>query len=215
MSLASSIRPSPTRSKRGNAVVGCTPPGQDRAASSASGMARLAKIDFKRSTTLPRAMSETGLAGVQVRELRAKDVTACAGILTALPEWFGLAESNREYVDSLCRIPAAVAERETAVIGFVGIEPHNPRSVEILVMAVDPHHHRAGVGSALLAWAEAWCRNADVPWLHVKTRGPSTPDPGYERTRRFYIAAGFDPLFESKTLWGPEDAALILVKRLP
>jgi hypothetical protein len=51
-----------------------------------------------------------------------------------------------------------------------------------------------------------------VRWLHVKTRGPATPDPHYERTRRFYLALGFEPLFESLTLWGPEDAALILVK---
>ena len=52
-------------------------------------------------------------------------------------------------------------------------------------------------------------------WLHVKTRGPSTPDPGCEKTRRFYLAAGFDPLFESLTLWDPEDAARILVESVP
>ena len=27
-----------------------------------------------------------------------------------------------------------------------------------------------------------------------------------------YEAMGFDPLFESRTMWGPEDAALVLVK---
>jgi hypothetical protein len=45
----------------------------------------------------------------------------------------------------------------------------------------------------------------------VKTRGLATPDPFYERTRQLYQAVGFDPLFESQTLWGAEDAALILV----
>jgi hypothetical protein len=39
-------------------------------------------------------------------------------------------------------------------------------------------------------------------------------DPEYEQTRRFYLALGFAPLFESLELWGPENAALILVKHL-
>ncbi len=83
------------------------------------------------------------------------------------------------------------------------------------MIAVDPELHRQGVGTALLAWAEQWCEREGVRWLHVKTRGPSTPDPGYERTRQFYLARGFEPLFESLELWGPEDAALILVRVLP
>jgi len=118
-------------------------------------------------------------------------------------------------VEGLSRQPAAVAELGGRVAGFVSIERHGPRSVEICVMGVDPALHRLGIGGRLVAWVEQWCRSESVPWLHVKTRGPSTPDPGYERTRHFYLAQGFEPLFESLTLWGPEDAALILVKRVP
>ena len=66
----------------------------------------------------------------------------------------------------------------------------------------------------LIDWAEDWCRERSIPWLHVKTRGPSTPDPGYDRTRRFYLAQGYAPLFESLALWGPENAALVLVKHI-
>ena len=44
----------------------------------------------------------------------------------------------------------------------------------------------------------------EVRWLHVKTRGPSTYDEDYERTRRFYLAVGFEVLYESRTEWGPE-----------
>lgn len=36
----------------------------------------------------------------------------------------------------------------------------------------------------------------------------------YERTRAFYLAEGFEPLFESRTLWGEENVALILVSSL-
>ena len=66
----------------------------------------------------------------------------------------------------------------------------------------------------MVAWAESWCSKRAAKWLHVKTRGPSTPDPDYEKTRIFYGAVGFETLFETQDLWGPQDAALILVKRL-
>ena len=79
-------------------------------------------------------------------------------------------------------------------------------------MAVGRELHRRGVGAELVRWAEQWCAGEGVRWLHVKTRGPATPDPGYERTRRFYLAVGFEPLFETLDLWGPQDSALVMVK---
>jgi GNAT superfamily N-acetyltransferase len=147
-----------------------------------------------------------------IRTLEPGDVPACERLLARLPDWFGLEAQNRAYVESLSLFPAVVALQDGEIAGFLALEQHTPESVEIHVMAVEPRLHRKGIGGALAAWAERWCREHDVRWLHVKTRGPATPDPHYERTRRFYLALGFEPLFESLTLWGPEDAALILVK---
>jgi GNAT superfamily N-acetyltransferase len=147
-----------------------------------------------------------------IRTLEPGDVPACERLLARLPDWFGLEAQNRAYVESLSVFPAVVALQDGEIAGFLALEQHTPESVEIHVMAVEPGLHRKGIGGALAARAERWCREHDVHWLHVKTRGPATPDPHYERTRRFYLALGFEPLFESLTLWGPEDAALILVK---
>jgi GNAT superfamily N-acetyltransferase len=147
-----------------------------------------------------------------VRLLRPNDVTACEKLLAGLPDWFGQQESNREYIAGLLSRPSAVVDASGQIAGFVSIERHNARSAEIHVAAVERRRHRAGVGSALVAWTERWCANEGIRWLHVKTRGPSTPDPGYELTRRFWLASGFEPLFETLALWGPQDAALILVK---
>ena len=149
-----------------------------------------------------------------VRELSQSDITECDRILRALPQWFGIEDSNRTYIENLEKFPAAVAEIEGKVVGFVALEYHTPTSVEVHVMAVDPALHHSGIGGGLLSWADARCKEQRVRWLHVKTRGPSTPDAFYERTRRFYRSQGFEPLFESRTLWGEEDAALILVKPL-
>ena len=107
-------------------------------------------------------------------------------------------------------MPSALAENEDRIIGFISLRTHYEHSVEIEAMAIERNFHRRGIGRSLVDWALGWCRSEGVAWLHVKTRGPATPDPGYEGTRLFYQSVGFDPLFESTTLWGPEDAALIL-----
>jgi len=151
---------------------------------------------------------------IAVRELKPPDVAACARILAGLPDWFGMEEANRAYVASLSRLPGAVAERDGRIVGFLALELHNPVSAEIHVMGVELALHRQGVGRELVRWARGASRALGARWLHVKTRGPATPDPGYERTRAFYLAQGFEPLFESRTLWGAENAALILVASL-
>ena len=150
----------------------------------------------------------------KIRKLQMKDIAACERILASLPEWFGLPESNRGFIEGLSRLPAAVAEYEDRVVGFVSIRSHDTRSAEIEAMAIEPNLHRRGVGRSLVDWVVKWCESEGFVWLHVKTRGPETPDAYYEKTRNFYQAVGFDPLFESRTMWGPDDAALVLVRKI-
>ena len=146
------------------------------------------------------------------RALRGEDAPGCGELLGRLPEWFGLPEANADYVEALRSIPGFVAEMDGEVVGFLGIERHAPASAEILVMGVAPGFHRSGIGRELVRLTEGWCVDRSVRWLHVKTRGPSTFDEGYERTRAFYEAVGFEWLYESMTEWGPEDAALVMIK---
>lgn len=82
------------------------------------------------------------------------------------------------------------------------------------MLAVARERHRQGVGTLLLAVAERWARHCNARYLQVKTTGPSHPDPCFEQTRAFYLARGFTPLFESESLWGPDNPALVLVKAL-
>jgi GNAT superfamily N-acetyltransferase len=149
-----------------------------------------------------------------IRGLERHDVSACERVLRALPGWFGIEEANRAYLESLSRLPGAAAEVRGEVAGFVALEESNPLSFEIHVMGVAPASHRRGIGRELVQWARDFSRGRGAHWLHVKTRGPLTPDLGYERTRAFYLAQGFEPLFETLALWGPENSALVLVMRL-
>jgi GNAT superfamily N-acetyltransferase len=149
-----------------------------------------------------------------LRRLETRDVPACERVLRALPDWFGLEDANRAYVESLGRLPGAVAEAGGEIVGFVALEESNSRSFEIHVMGVEPGRHRGGIGRELVRWSRDFALARGAHWLHVKTRGPLTPDPDYDKTRAFYLAQGFEPLFESLALWGPENSALVLVMRL-
>ena len=151
---------------------------------------------------------------IAIRDFVEQDRELCRQVLADLKDWFGIESSNKAYISILGSIPTAVAVVEEDVVGFAALEQHNKDSIELHVIAVKRAYHNRGIGTKFMDWAESLCHSKGVSWFHVKTRGPSTPDPEYEKTRKFYEAKGFAPLFESMTLWGPENAALIMVKNL-
>jgi coenzyme F420-0:L-glutamate ligase / coenzyme F420-1:gamma-L-glutamate ligase len=130
-------------------------------------------------------------------------------VLRDLPEWFGIEEANRAYIEAAARLPTFAVEPDVA---FLCLKQHTPRAAELYVMGVRREHHRRGIGRALVAAAEAWCRARGVRYLHVKTLGPSRPSRGYDATRTFYEALGFVALEELHGLWDEGNPALILVK---
>jgi ribosomal protein S18 acetylase RimI-like enzyme len=153
---------------------------------------------------------------IDIRPFTPEDRATCAAILSRLSEWFGIPESNAAYLRGLGELPSFVAVADGRVVAFVSLRTHFPESAEIEVLAVDPEFHRRGIGARLLERVElALARPSGARLLHVKTLGPSDPDPGYARTRAFYLRLGFVPLFESDVLFGNENPALVLVKVLP
>ena len=151
---------------------------------------------------------------MKIRRLEPADIGACERILRALPEWFGIEESNRAYIRDLDTLPSYVAIADGEVVGFLSLKHHFPAKSEIYVLAVERSLHRQGVGRALVERAEAGLRAAGVALLQVKTLGPSHPDDAYRKTREFYAALGFLALEETTALWGPDNPSLIMVKVL-
>lgn len=140
----------------------------------------------------------------------------CEPILRALPQWFGIEQSNLQYLRDIETMPTFVARDppDGGAVGFVTVKRHFAESAELLVLGVLPDRQRTGTGRAMLERAEAWLRGRGVRYLQVKTLGPSHPDEGYRRTRAFYTALGYERLEELTELWGPDDPALIMIKRL-
>jgi coenzyme F420-0:L-glutamate ligase / coenzyme F420-1:gamma-L-glutamate ligase len=130
-------------------------------------------------------------------------------VLRDLPEWFGIGQSTRQYIDAAATLPTFAAEPD---LGFLSLKQHTPRAAELYVMGVRREHHRQGIGRALVGAAEGWCRARGIRYLHVKTLGPSGHSRGYEATRAFYEALGFVALEELHGLWDEDNPTLILVK---
>jgi GNAT superfamily N-acetyltransferase len=152
---------------------------------------------------------------LQIVPFHARFTDECAALLATVPEWFGIPASNASYLRNLSTLPSWLALSETQVVGAITLEKHFPTSYEVHFMAVRRDHHRRGVGRALLSHLESEAVLRGARWLHVKTLAPSDPDEFYARTRAFYQAMGFSPLFASDLLFGdPGNPALVLVKVL-
>ncbi len=149
-----------------------------------------------------------------VRAFTHDDAPACEAVLRALPEWFGIEEALRGYVEALDRPPARVAERDGSIVGFVQWTRAREEDAEIHVLAVRPECRGSGVGHALLVAAEAALSAEGVRTLRVKTLGPSRPDAHYARTRSSYERWGFFATGESRREWGPENPCLTMEKSL-
>jgi coenzyme F420-0:L-glutamate ligase / coenzyme F420-1:gamma-L-glutamate ligase len=131
-------------------------------------------------------------------------------VLRDLPDWFGIEESTRKYIEDAAALPTLAVEPE---LGFLCLKQHTPRAAEIHVMGVRQERHRRGIGRALVTGAEAWCQARGIRYLQAKTLGPSRPDPGgYDLTRAFYKALDFVALEELHGLWDENNPTLLLVK---
>ena len=135
-------------------------------------------------------------------------------VLTQVEHWFGMPESNADYIAKASTLTNVLARRDGEVVGVCLLLRHNALSLEIDFLAVPESMHRQGIGRVLLAHVEREAGADGVRLLHLKTLGPSRDDEPYARTRAFYESLGFIPMEERTDLWGPDNPTLFLVKPL-
>lgn len=149
-----------------------------------------------------------------IQEITENKAQICEEILRSLPEWFGIEESLRKYADDSRSRPMLVSKEADAVTGFLTLTLHNAFTAEIHVMGIKKEYHRKGIGRVLVEHAASDLLKRNYEFLTVKTLSPSRDCPEYERTRQFYLALGFRPLEEFKTLWGKDNPCLFMAKHL-
>ncbi len=149
---------------------------------------------------------------ITIRSLASSDIDTCLAINRSLPAWFGLEEGLEEAAGYLRNHRGFVAECDGQVVGYLTYERLFETSAEISWMAVDPHHHRRGIGRSLIRALEQ--ELAGVALLSVKTLASSHPSKEYAQTRAFYQSVGFMEQMAFPDLWDPANPCLLMVKVL-
>lgn len=157
-------------------------------------------------------------------------------ILQQLPDWFGLPESTKQYIDRSGGMPfwawCEGGENEpgaaggclkslgrdgiksvgnSAVSGFLSLKETSPDTAEIFVMGVLPGQHRRGIGRELYFAFERYAKEKGYSFVQVKTVQSGRYEE-YDRTNAFYRAMGFLELECLPTLWDEGNPCQVYVK---
>ena len=65
-----------------------------------------------------------------------KQAAACEPVLRSLPEWFGIEESNLQYLQEIEELPTFLARADERVVGFLTVRMHFPEAAEVYVAGV-------------------------------------------------------------------------------
>jgi len=105
-----------------------------------------------------------------------------------------------------------VAEVNSEVVGYIcwGLTPLTEGTWDIYWIATAREKQGLGIGTALLTSAEAKIGEAKGRLAFIET----SSKPGYEKTKGFYHARGYELICQIPDFYAPGDDKLILQKRL-
>lgn len=133
-------------------------------------------------------------------------------VLLDLPEWFGLPESTKAYIEDSKSLPLWVAKFGDDVVGFVTLSTTSDDTAEIHCMGVKKQFHLSGIGTLLFGDLEVYSKSK-FKFLQVKT-----VDEGhykeYDQTIGFYKKMGFSKFEVFPTLWDEWNPCLVMIKSL-
>jgi GNAT superfamily N-acetyltransferase len=138
----------------------------------------------------------------------------CKSILENLPFWFGVPESNEEYIRNVRKHRFISVLYNNCNIGFVSIKVNSEKVNELYVLGLLKNQHRKGIGSELLKFVEDDLIKNGVEYLEVKTLDESHESEEYKKTRLFYFKNGFIKFDVLLNEWGENNPCLIMLKRL-
>lgn len=133
-------------------------------------------------------------------------------ILLDLPEWFGLPESTRDYIEQSKELTLFAAKNNSNIIGFITLKETSDDVCEVHCMGIKKDYHRKGVGTKLHNVFENFAKEK-YEFIQVKT-----VDEGhykeYNQTIAFYKSIGFKKMEVFPTLWDEWNPCLILIKKI-
>ncbi len=138
--------------------------------------------------------------------------TICDEILHALPDWFGMEEGIRDYIDHVGAMRFITMTLYGKVVGFCALKINYTMNADLYVLGIFEEFHGQGLGTRLIRFIQEYCRQQSIPYMTVKTLSERRPDPSYLKTRSFYESVGFKPFEEFPLLWSKENPCLYMLK---
>lgn len=112
---------------------------------------------------------------------------------------------NPNVVVLLARDPMLPEHRPEALLGFAAMHFHEVHA-HLVLMAVQPHARRAGIGRRMIEWLEASASLAGIERLTLETRK------GNRGGQRFYRSLGFQPIGEVPGYYQGRETAIQMRK---
>ncbi len=146
----------------------------------------------------------------EIRNKKEKEMIATK-ILYSLPEWFGVEEYIKDYIEKVQEMLCLAYYREEEVVGFTALNSTSDDTVEIYVMGILKEYHRIGIGRSLYQYMENYARKLGYEYIQVKTV-QSGHYKEYDQTNNYYKAMGFKELECFPDMWDKHNPCQIYVK---
>ena len=132
-------------------------------------------------------------------------------ILLDLPDWFGLPESTKKYIEDSKALPLWLASVGEERVGFATLSQSSEDCAELHCMGVKMKYHHQGIGTLLYKDLEQYAKKS-FDYIQVKTVEEGRYKE-YDLTVTFYKRMGFVKLEVFPTLWDKNNPCLIMIKK--
>jgi GNAT superfamily N-acetyltransferase len=149
----------------------------------------------------------------EIKEAELKS-TICEDVLRDLPEWFGIEDALKEYIESVKKYVFFAVYEKNEVVGFYSLREENPQTLDMYVLGVKKKFHGLGFGTRLQEYVNEYAKKKGYIYLIVLTLSKRHPDVGYSKTRDFYHKMGFIDVYESDKIWDKHNPTQIMIKKL-
>lgn len=133
-------------------------------------------------------------------------------VLLDLPDWFGLPDSTKEYIEQSKQLVLFTAHHNDTTLGFITLKETSCDTCEIHCMGVKKEFHHKGIGKLLYKQFEEYAKNK-YEYVQVKTVDEGKY-PEYDQTIAFYKSLGFKKLEVFPPLWNEWNPCLIMIKKV-
>ncbi len=138
----------------------------------------------------------------------------CKKVLCDLPEWFGIEESTKEYIDSVKKYTFVCAYEGEEAVGFYSLRKENDDVLDMYVLGVLKKYHGNGIGTKLQMFANEYAKSNNFKFLMVLTLAEEVGNKEYLLTRRFYLKQGFVDFYQNDNIFDKYNPCQIMMKKI-